>query len=96
MIRALLASLSLVSVIFFPWPFTVLLALISAFTEPLVPLAIGICADAFYYSPSVQIIPFFTLGGAIATAIALLVRSRLRTGIIKGWYGGVKGGGIPR
>lgn len=80
MIRALLASLSLVSVVFFPWPFTVFLALISALTEPLVPLAIGICADAFYYTPPA--IPFFTLGGAVATAIALFVRSRLRAGII--------------
>lgn len=82
MIRALLAFLSLVSVIFFPWPFTVFLALISALTEPLVLLAVGISADAFYYTPSAQIIPLFTLGGAVATAIALFVRSRLRTGII--------------
>lgn len=82
MIRALLAFTSLTSVVFFPWPFTVFLALISAFTEPLVPLAVGICFDAFYYTPSAHSIPLFTLGGAAATAIALFVRSRLRAGII--------------
>lgn len=82
MIRALLAFLSLVSVVFFPWPFTVFLALVSALTEPLVPLAVGIFADAFYYTPSAQIAPFFTLGGAAATVVALFVRSRLRAGII--------------
>jgi len=84
MIRALLAFLPLVSVIFFPWPFTVFLALISALTEPLVPLAVGLFIDAFYYSPFAQSIPFFTLGGAAAMAIALFVHSRLRGGIING------------
>jgi hypothetical protein len=84
MIRALFAFLPLVSVIFFPWPFTVFLALISALIEPLVPFAVGICADAFYYTPSAHLTPFFTLGGAAATAIALFVHSRLRGGIING------------
>ncbi|MHB8660930.1 MAG: hypothetical protein ACYC75_03300 [Minisyncoccota bacterium] len=81
--RAALSFSALASVIFFPWLFTVLLALVASFVEPLVPLAVGICADTFYYyASSAEIFPFFTLGGTIATAIALFVHSRLRTGII--------------
>ncbi|MHB8710537.1 MAG: hypothetical protein ACYC6X_03250 [Minisyncoccota bacterium] len=84
MMRGLLTGSSLISVIFFPWPFTVSLALISSLTEPLVPLAVGLFADTLYYAPSAGQLPLFTLFGAVATVIALLVRSRLRTGIING------------
>ena len=81
--RWILTLFSLVSVVFFPWPFTALLALFASFTEPLVPLAVGLFADTLYYAPSVSTVPFFTLTGAALTIVALLVRSRLRTSIIK-------------
>lgn len=84
MIRAFIAFLSLASVIFFPWPFTVFLALASALAEPLIPLAVGLCADVFYYSPAAQSVPLFTLGGAALTSVAFFVRSRLRASIIGG------------
>jgi hypothetical protein len=83
MMRGILTLFTFVSVIFFPWPFTALLALVSSLTEPLVPLAVGMFADTLYYAPSAGALPFFTLAGAVATTIALLVRSRLRAGIIK-------------
>jgi len=83
MIRRVFTFFSFVSVIFFPWPFTVLLVLVSSCTEPLVPLAVGIFADTLYYAPSVGTLPLFTLYGAVVTIIAFFVRSRLRTGIIK-------------
>lgn len=83
MMRGMLTLFTFVSVIFFPWSLTALLALTASFVEPLVPLAIGIFADTLYYAPSVDTLPFFTLYGAVVTAIALLVRSRLMTGIIK-------------
>lgn len=81
--RGLLTLFSFVSTIFFPWPFTTLLALAASVTEPLVPLAVGLFADTLYYAPSVSILPQYTLYGAVATTIALFVRSRLRAGIIK-------------
>ena len=83
MMRGTFTIISLVSVIFFPWPLTALLALVAAFTEPLVPLAIGLFADTLYYAPSAGAWPFFTLAGAAATTIALLVRSRLRASTIR-------------
>lgn len=83
MIRALLTVLAFVSTIFFPWPLTALFALAAAFTEPLVPLAIGIFADTLYYTPSVSLVPLFTLAGAAATVIAFFMRSRLRSGPIR-------------
>ncbi len=84
MIRGALTLVALASVIFFPWPLTAVLMLVSSSLEPLVPLAAGIFADTLYYTPKAGVLPFFTLFGALTTVVALLVRSRLRTGIIGG------------
>jgi len=83
MMRAALSILAFVSVIFFPWPFAVLLALLSVGVEPLLPLAVGLFADTLYYTPSAGTVPLFTLFGAAATATALFVRSRLRASIMR-------------
>jgi len=70
------------SAIFFPWPLTALLALLLALFEPLVPLAIGIFMDALYYVPHGSFFPAATLWGALITALAFFVRTRLKTSII--------------
>lgn len=82
MIRGTLTVLSFVSVLFFPWPLTALLAVAAAFLEPLVPLAAGLFADTLFYAPQ-EGLPLFSIGGAIATVIALFVRSRLKTGPVR-------------
>jgi len=84
MMRGLLTLFVFISVMFFPWPFAAALALVSSLSVPLLPLAAGIFADTLYYIPRVAPLPFFTLYGAIVTSVALLVRSRLKTSIIKG------------
>lgn len=84
MIRGVLTLSTLVSVVLFPWLFTAVLAIVSAFWEPLVPLGAGIFADALYYTPHVQAFPLFTLAGAACTATAFFVRSRLRASIMRG------------
>jgi len=81
--RGILSLSSLVSVILFPWPFTAFLAIISSLLEPLIPLSVGLFADTLYYTPQAGTMPFFTIYGAIATTLALLVRSRLLTGSIE-------------
>ena len=73
---------ALLSVVFFPWPLTAVLALGVAFFEPWVPLAAGLCADALYYAPQGGGMPLFTLTGAFVTALSFSVRSRLKTDII--------------
>lgn len=82
MMRGTLTLLSLVSTVFFPWPLTALLALASSLLEPLVPLAAGLLADTLYYTPHAGALPLFTLYGALATAFAFFVRSRLSKSII--------------
>jgi hypothetical protein len=82
MMRGILTLSTFISVVLFPWPFSVLLALVASGVEPLVPLAVGIFADTLYYTPQAGAVPLFTLYGAVATALALLVRSQLKTGII--------------
>jgi len=75
----LLTLLVFISVIFFPWPLTAVLALASSFLIPFLPLAVGLFADTLYYTSG---FPFFTFYGALATGVVLFVRSRLKTGSI--------------
>ncbi len=70
---------SFISAVFFPWPYTVVIAVAAAVFEPLVPLAVGLFVDTLYYSPATSMLPLFTLGGAVASLVAYIVRARLRT-----------------
>jgi len=83
MIRPLLALLTFFSVLFFPWLFSAILALVFSPFLPFLPLAAGLFADTLYYTPKTGILPLFTLCGALATGIAFLVRNRLSASIIK-------------
>lgn len=83
MIRGLLTVLTFISVILFPWPLSALLALISSLYVPLVPLAVGLFADTLYYAPQANLLPLFTIFGAVISIAALFVRSRLMASIIK-------------
>ena len=80
--RGILTFFVFISVIFLPWPLTAVLALVSSISIPLLPLAVGIFADTLYYTPEASILPIFTLCGAVATCVAIFVRSRLKTSII--------------
>ncbi|MDP1689621.1 MAG: hypothetical protein Q8L52_00205 [bacterium] len=83
MIRSGLFTVStFISVVFFPWPFTVLLAFIASFLEPLVPFAAGLFADTLYYAPGAGMFPVFTLYGLALSIISALVRSQIRTSTI--------------
>lgn len=82
MMRPVLTLVALVSALLFPWPLTALLALSVSLFEPLVPLSAGLLTDTFYYAPSSGGLPLFTLYGAVVTALAFFVRSRLSKGII--------------
>lgn len=65
-----------ISLFFFPWPLTVLLTLGSGVLVPLVPLALGLLADALYWAPGAGM-PFYTLTGALITVLAFFVHARL-------------------
>jgi len=83
MTRFLITILTFVSLLFFPWPFSAVLALVSSLSMPFLPLAAGIFADTLYCAPSTGMLPFFIFYGAMATCIALFVRSRLSSDIIR-------------
>ncbi len=84
MMRGLITLAAFVSAVFFPWPLTAFLAVGAAITEPLVPLALGIFVDTLYYAPSASFLPLSTLLGAVVTAVAFFVHSRLRAGSMGG------------
>ena len=82
MMRGALAVLAMAGVVLFPWPLAALLALGAGWYEPLVPFASGVFADALYYSSHAARLPLFTIGGALASVLAVFVRSRLSAGTI--------------
>lgn len=83
MIRnGILTITTFISVMLFPWPLSVLFALVASFFEPLVPLAAGLFADTLYSAPHAGVLPIFTFYGLGLSIIAVFVRSRLSAGII--------------
>jgi len=70
-----------VSVIFLPWLVTACIAVVLAAFDPLVPIALGIFADALYM-PYGSFLPVSTLLGAGVAIVAFFVRSRLKTSIM--------------
>ena len=81
---ALLVLIAFVGVVSFPWPLAAAIALVGSFTVPFLPLAAGIFAEALYHAPHAAVLPYATFLGAVATVLALAVRSQLKTGIIRG------------
>ena len=80
--RGTLTVFTFISVVLFPWPLTVMLALVSSFFVPLLPLAVGLFADTLYYAPQANAFPLYTFFGALATGAAFFVRNRLQTSSI--------------
>ncbi len=80
MTQAIITVATFISVVFFPWPVAVTLALGGALLVPLLPLAAGIFVDTLYYVPHAGALPIFSLFGALVTILAFFVRSRLATG----------------
>ncbi|MBU1292777.1 hypothetical protein KJ819_01775 [Patescibacteria group bacterium] len=82
MIRILVLLATLFSLFFFPYVVSVVLILVSALTLPFSGIAFGILADALYYSQGSGI-PWWTIVGAGATLLALLVHRFVKTRIIE-------------
>ncbi len=84
MIRnGILTITTFISVILFPWPLTVLLALITSLYEPLVPLAVGLFADTLFYVPQAGRFPICTLLGFLTSVMAVFVRRQLRASPVR-------------
>lgn len=81
MMRGAVTVLTFLSAFFFPWQLTALLALVSTAYEPWVPFAAGIFVDTLYYTQGT--VPVFALSGALVSALAFFVRSRMKTGTME-------------
>ena len=82
MIRILLPLVAFLSLFFFPYPLSALLILASAILLPVSGIAIGIAADILYFSPGAAFMPLWSLGGILATILALLVQRFVKTRIM--------------
>ncbi len=76
-LREVLLIPALASVFVLPWTLSGLAALALALWVPLAPLSAGILFDALYFAPHVAMLPFATVLGALASAVAYFVRGRL-------------------
>ncbi|HET9641647.1 MAG TPA: hypothetical protein VFP46_02265 [Candidatus Paceibacterota bacterium] len=83
MTTGILLGLSLLAVFFFPWPFAAVLAIAASLSEPLIAFAVGVFADAVYYSIHAARVPYFTVGGALVSIVIVFVRSRLKSSPVR-------------
>ena len=82
MIRVVALVLPFISLSLFPWPLTVLLAILAGWYEPLIPVSIGLLADMLYMNASVSCLPVWSLAGVLVSAVTSYVRSQMRTGMM--------------
>lgn len=82
MIRIVLPILTFFSLFFFPYPLSAFLILASAALLPFSGLALGVFADVLYYSPGAEFLPVWSIGGAIATILSLLMQRFVKTRIM--------------
>ncbi len=66
MIRYAIPSLAVFGVFFFPWIYTLLLALVASYLFPVAALLIGILYDVVYYVPGAYPVPASVIGAAIS------------------------------
>lgn len=81
--NGILTISTFISVVLFPWPLTTILALITSFFEPIVPLAAGLFTDTLYYTPHAGSLPVFTLYGLGLSILSIFVRRKLRASSIR-------------
>lgn len=83
MIRVILPVLTFFSLFFFPYLLSGFLILASAALLPFSGLALGILADVLYYSSDTVFMPVWSIGGAVATIISLLMQRFVKTRIME-------------
>lgn len=86
MIRSVLVlAAGAASLLWFPWPLTLLIALGAALVEPLAPLFFGLLADALYYAPlpSGSPLPLYSFLGLALVPLLYGVRARLLASIMR-------------
>ena len=81
-IRNVLLVVTLFSALVLPWVVPALAALALSVWVPLAPFATGLLLDALYWAPHAAWLPWGTVLGALTTAAAYFVRTRITTRII--------------
>lgn len=81
MMRGALVVGSVLSLFWLPSLCTAALAFCGALFVPLLPVSVGLLADALYGAP--HSVPLYTLLGAVVSLGAFFVRAQLQTSIIE-------------
>ncbi len=84
MMRAMPTVLALIALFVFPWQVSLVAVAAAALFMPLAGIALGVIADIVYYVPGATFIPYFSLLGAGATLLSVLVHRFVKTRIIEG------------
>jgi hypothetical protein len=83
-LRLLIPLVAFLSLFMLPWQASAVLVLAAALVLPMLGVVLGAAADILYFSPHAAPVPFFFLGGAAATLLALLVHRFVKTRIMEG------------
>ena len=83
--RYVLALAAFASLFFFPYPATVILALLASLYFPPIALFVGIFTDLLYYTPGASSWPIASLIGLLSSVIAFFVRRFMKARIMGGW-----------
>lgn len=82
MMRLVLIVLGFLSLFFFPWPFTLVLAFLAAFYVPPLGLLFGVLSDVLYFASGASFYPLGTLLGIVGFLLALVVHDFVKTRIM--------------
>lgn len=82
MIRAILLVACLLSLLWMPWPITLLLLAGSSIVWPLIGLIVGLCADALYAPLSGAIMPIGLVWGSACCVGGFLILRFVRAHVL--------------
>lgn len=74
MMRYILLAFSFLSVFWFPYPVTLILAFAASLFFPWAAVVVGLLSDLLYYSPKAAPFPYMALVGIFISVVAVFVR----------------------
>jgi hypothetical protein len=82
MIRPVLLLATFLSLVWMPWPVTIVFMVLTSIFIPISGIVFGLLLDIFYAPLGVSSLPYGLMWGSLATAIGFMVERFLRTRIM--------------
>lgn len=82
MIRVLLLVFCLLSLVWMPWPFTLVLLAASSIVWPVIGLVVGLCADALYGALAGASVPIGLVWGSVCFLGGFLIMRFIKAHVL--------------